>query len=73
LGNVWQWLEDCWHPTLVGRPHNGGIWAGGDCAFHTARGGSWQYYPWSARAGFRYRDAMDNRNAKLGFRIARSN
>jgi formylglycine-generating enzyme required for sulfatase activity len=72
MGNVWQWLDDCWHPTLAGRPADARVWAAGaDCAFHTARGGSWQYYPWSLRAGFRYRDATDNRNAKLGFRVAR--
>ena len=72
LGDVWQWLEDCWHPTLAGRPAAGSVWVeGGDCAFHSARGGSWQYYPWSLRAGFRYRDDASNRNAKLGFRVAR--
>ncbi len=72
MGNVWQWLDDCWHPTLAGRPATSVVWSnGGDCKLHSARGGSWQYYPWSLRAGFRYRDDASNRNAKLGFRVAR--
>ena len=25
-GNVWEWLDDCWHDTYEGAPSNGSAW-----------------------------------------------
>ena len=68
LGNVWQWLEDCWRPTLSGRPDDGGAWREGRglCVPYRA-GRVLAVLSVEPAFGFRYRDAVDNRNAKLGF------
>ena len=31
-GNVWEWVEDCWHASYRGAPSDGSAWVtGGDC------------------------------------------
>ena len=41
-GNVWEWVEDCWHDSYRGAPSDGTAWtAGGDCSRRVLRGGSW--------------------------------
>ncbi|MBM3540084.1 MAG: formylglycine-generating enzyme family protein, partial [Alphaproteobacteria bacterium] len=31
-GNVWEWVEDCWHDSYAGAPSDGSAWTtGGDC------------------------------------------
>ena len=42
LGNVWEWVEDCWHDSYTGAPSTGGVWSGGDCSNRVLRGGSWE-------------------------------
>ena len=43
-GNVWEWVEDCWHGSYAGAPTDGRAWAtGGDCERRVLRGGSWNY------------------------------
>ena len=44
LGNVWEWVEDCWHNNYEGAPSTGGVWAGGDCDYRVLRGGSWDFF-----------------------------
>ena len=39
-GNVWEWVEDAWHPNYHGAPVDGSAWQGGD-AQRVLRGGSW--------------------------------
>ena len=42
MGNVWEWVEDCWHDSYRGAPSDGRAWTiGGDCDFRVLRGGSW--------------------------------
>jgi len=41
LGNVWEWVEDCWHSDYTGAPSTGEVWSGGDCRYRMLRGGSW--------------------------------
>ena len=42
MGNVWEWVEDCWHESYAGAPADGGAWTvGGDCERRVLRGGSW--------------------------------
>ena len=41
-GNVWEWVEDCWHDSYSGAPSDGSAWTtGGDCSKRVLRGGSW--------------------------------
>jgi len=42
LGNVWEWVEDCWHEGYAGDPPtDGSVWEGGDCNYRMLRGGNW--------------------------------
>ena len=51
LGNVWEWVEDCWHDDYTGAPLDGRAWiAGGDCSRRVLRGGSWSAQPRHVRA-----------------------
>ena len=52
-GNVWEWVEDCWHDSYNGAPTDGSAWLnanGGDCGLRVICGGSWFYLPGLLRA-----------------------
>jgi formylglycine-generating enzyme required for sulfatase activity len=40
-GNVWEWVEDCYHDSYDGAPTDGSAWISPDCTNHVVRGGSW--------------------------------
>lgn len=71
LGNVWEWVEDCWHKTYSGAPSNGDAWTTGECPRRIMRGGSWSNAPWHVRAAHR-RGAFIGPLDRIGFRIART-
>jgi formylglycine-generating enzyme required for sulfatase activity len=72
LGNVWQWVEDCWHDSYTDAPLDGSGWtAGGDCRARIARGGSWNYTRRFVRVAGRDRFDLTLRFYDLGFRVAR--
>ena len=57
-GNVWEWVEDCWHSNYENAPPDGRAWRdedGGDCSSRGLRGGSWSYGPDVARCADRDR------------------
>ena len=72
-GNVWEWVEDCWHGNYQGAPSDGSTWTrAGNCEWRVVRGGSWRSYFFqtfhSASRGSlspAYRDGSDG-----GFRVA---
>ena len=73
LGNVSEWVEDCWHDSYRGAPSDGRAWTSGDCGRRVARGGSWGDDPPRAlRAAFRGRGDAGARNVGVGFRVART-
>lgn len=39
IGNVAEWVRDCWHANYRGAPGDGGVWEGGDCSVRVIRGG----------------------------------
>ena len=41
LGNVFEWVQDCWNDSYEGAPGNGRAWESGNCSLRVARGGSW--------------------------------
>jgi formylglycine-generating enzyme required for sulfatase activity len=71
-GNVWEWTEDCWNPSYVGAPDNGGAWTTGNCNEHVLRGGSWSYYDSNNRSAIRIDFLNGERYNVAGFRVART-
>ena len=71
-GNVFEWVEDCWHASYAGAPRDGSAWKGGDCSRHVLRGGSWFDYPWNLRAANRLGVVAGDRVSGVGFRVART-
>ena len=70
LGNVWEWVEDCYNKTYDGAPRDGSAWVAGNCPGRVIRGGGWSSRPQSVRSAIRYRYTPGDRNNNLGFRIA---
>jgi formylglycine-generating enzyme required for sulfatase activity len=71
-GNVWQWVQDCYHPDYNGAPSDGSAWASGNCGIRFVRGGSWYFAPQYLRSAFRNWSSAGNRNNGLGFRVGRT-
>ena len=70
-GNVWQWVQDCYHADYNGAPTDGSAWIKGDCSRRVNRGGSWYSYSRPLRSAARVRGFPGNRDYGLGFRIGR--
>jgi len=71
LGNVFEWVADCWHDDYSGTPDDGSARVDGDCSQHETRGGSWFTAPGFVRVSYRNRFATDYRSASVGFRVVR--
>ena len=72
-GNVWEWVEDCWHDNYSGAPTDGSAWtSGGDCNMRMSRGGSWNSLLPRVLQSARNWNAARSRDNFLGFRIART-
>ena len=72
LGNVWEWVQDCWNVTYKGAPSDGSAWLQGDCNDRVIRGGYWLGFSWSTAVATRSYLILDSQaNATGGFRIAR--
>jgi serine/threonine-protein kinase len=71
LGNVFEWVEDCWNNNYHGAPTDGSAWTEGDCTKRLLRGGSWFSQPKYVRSAFRNRFNSDARASTFGFRVAR--
>ncbi len=73
LGNVWEWVADCWYESYAGAPTDGSAWvSGGECGQRVLRGSSWINVPGGLRLAERYRDSTAHRSGSVGFRIART-
>ena len=71
-GNVWEWVEDCWHGNYSGAPQDGRAWTeGGDCGKRVFRGGSWENPPEFVSSSYRWGGDDRLRATSLGFRVAR--
>jgi formylglycine-generating enzyme required for sulfatase activity len=72
-GNVWEWVEDCWHTNYDGAPNDGSAWtAQGDCNYRVVRGGSWTGYSVGLRSALRFWSSPDDHGNDLGFRVTRT-
>ncbi len=73
LGNVWEWVEDCMHPSYDGAPTDGSAWVDDPaCNVHGVRGGGWVASQTLPRAAARSSDPLPYRGIGLGLRIART-
>ena len=71
-GNVFEWVEDCWHDTYEQAPTDGAAWletGNGNCQQRVVRGGSWGGEPEDLRASYRARYGTVTRFYGLGFRL----
>ena len=73
-GNVWEWVQDCWHFNYDGAPADGSAWtgSGSQCERHVMRGGTWHGSVSYMRSAYRFRYPREIRTGGLGFRLARS-
>jgi formylglycine-generating enzyme required for sulfatase activity len=74
VGNVWIWVEDCYHSTYNGAPTDGSAWTtGGDCGNRFVRAGAWDRPPDTVRSAARgARGDTAARFNNRGFRVART-
>ncbi len=70
-GNVFEWVQDCYHPNYRGAPSDGSVWEGGDCNNRIARGGAYRSPATSMRAENREKFESTRGHYNVGFRIAR--
>ena len=72
-GNVWEWVEDCWHDNYNGAPTDGSAWTT-NCTNNrrVRRGGSWSSGPAVLRSANRSWFAPELRDVDAGFRLART-
>jgi len=72
IGNVREWVMDCYTASYLGRPEDARAWVWqGGCDRRGVRGGSWASRPRDARAPARDAELSRHRQADLGFRLAR--
>ena len=74
-GNVWEWVEDCWHDDYLDAPTDGSAWT--KKRFwsrdnRVLRGGSWFNVSRYLRSASRSRNDPDIRYNVNGFRVART-
>jgi len=72
LGNVTEWVEDCYVGNYEEAPKDGSMTATPDCASRVVRAGSWNFFLQRLRAAARNDDTPGNRNDHFGFRLART-
>ncbi len=73
-GNVWEWVQDCWHEYYLNAPTDGSAWDernDGDCKRRVLRGGSSVYSAKYLRSAFRLRFNPGDRYSNVGFRLAK--
>ncbi len=73
-GNVYEWVQDCWHSDYNGAPTDGSAWVvacelGYYGASRLFRGGSWRRYAGSCRSACRRHVDPRDRDFILGFRL----
>jgi len=85
LGNVSEWVADCWHEDHVGAPPDGSArvetspwWRAGVCERPVNKGGAFSYFTWTVRAAKRtyYHEFAgaswtERDSNSRGFRVAR--
>jgi len=71
-GNVWEWVEDCFHENYMGAPTDGRAAPEYASCDRVSRGGSWYDVPEVARSAYRFKDGPDNSVSGMGLRVVRT-
>lgn len=82
IGNVSEWVEDCYHKTLQGEDAKGAPFVSSNCSVHVAKGAAWELWDYnksaatearlSTRFGSRDDDPIGgDRGDGDGFRVVR--
>lgn len=69
LGNVREWVADCYVNTHAGAPTNGAAVSSGDCGRRVVKGGSFRLEAGEHRPANRARYQQSVRDRSLGFRV----
>ena len=72
LGNLAEWVEDCYNKSYEGAPTDGRAWTTADCPRRVLRGGSWSNSPAGVRSANRNGDPPSLSNMIVGFRVAQT-
>ncbi len=73
VGNVSEWVQDCWHDDYLGAPTNGRAWepdAGAECSDRVLKGGDFVSSPDRFRSAHRTSIPPSFRTYHVGFRVA---
>lgn len=71
-GNVWEWVEDCWHNSYDGAPTDGTAWKEGCNTQWVNRGGSCGYHERYLRVANRNDDHPTKKRDVVGLRLVLS-
>jgi len=72
-GNLYEWVEDCWHDDYDGAPVDGASWiTNANCVKRVMRGGSFASDPPALRSASRAWFGSYNRPSIIGFRVGRT-
>jgi len=72
-GNVWEWVEDCFHSDYEGgAPVDGSAWTAESCTHRVMRGGAWSDRPSNLRSAVSGGLTPGSRTPISGFRVVRS-
>ena len=71
-GNVWEWVQDSYHPNYQEAPAEGSAWQSGEEPSRAHRGGGWGNQPEELRSAFRGWSTEGSRRVTIGFRVART-
>ena len=71
LGNVNEWVADCWNESHDGAPADGSVRTDGECRAGVQRGGSWHHGPDRLHSAYREGWLRTAGQTYLGFRVVK--
>lgn len=70
-GNVWEWVEDCWHRNFGHAPNDGTSWLEPGCRMRVLRGGGWDDGAYMMHVTTRLGLEAGNSSRSNGLRVMR--
>lgn len=68
-GNVWEWVQECWHEDYSDAPATSRLRGGGDCTHRVLRGGGWNSTGEYAGSTVRGSYPVNGEDMNNGFRV----